>query len=207
MPTTIDDDVVINGTLSAHQITGPVARTNLVMETQQRFALPLENFRVWDAYGTLLGTPANDDLGITAGAFGTGTPYITGGDVKTLTTTRRARTTFVVPHNYITTKTLVITLAAGMLTTVAATSCTVDVEVYRFDENTLQSDGDFISTAAQSINSLSFADKDFAVTLAGEIEPGSTLDIRVSISSVDAATGTAVIPAIAAASVRCTTRG
>lgn len=208
MASTIDSDLDINGAVTAQSITAPIARSNLIVETQQVFALPLENFRVWDAYGTLLGTPANDDLGITAGAFATGTPYISSGDVKAAgTTTRRARTTFLVPHNYVTTKTLVITLAAGMLTTVAGTSCTVDVEAYKFDENTLQTFGDFISTAAQSINSMSFANKDFAISLAGEIEPGTVLDIRVTITAVDPATVTAVTAAISNASVRCTTRG
>jgi hypothetical protein len=53
-----------------------------------------------------------------------------------------------------------------------------------------------VSTAAMSINSLTFAERAFELTASG-LAAGDVLDIRVSIACTDAATATAVIPSIA----------
>jgi hypothetical protein len=47
------------------------------------------------------------------------------------------------------------------------------------------------------MNSLTFSNRDFAVT-SGGLVAGDVLDVRVSIVCTDAATATAVTPAIAA---------
>lgn len=199
MATRITEDVQMLGSLSVSGgITGQ-ARSGLTEDALQAYPLPIENFRVWDAYGTLLpGTSANDDLGVTAGTFATGCPYITTGDVKALgTTTRYARTTFVLPPEYVAGATVQLQFAAGMLTTVAATSAVVDAEIYLIARDTLKAGSDLVTTSATSINSLTFGNKEFALNSSG-LAPGDTLDIRVSIVVVDGATATAVIAALAA---------
>ncbi len=82
-----------------------------------------------------------------------------------------------------------------MVTTVAGTSATVDVEAYKIGkDNTLGSD--LCATSAQSINSLTFSNKTFTIT-AGALAAGDVLDVRLAIAVSDAASGTAVIGAIA----------
>ena len=70
-----------------------------------------------------------------------------------------------------------------MGTTVAGTSCVVDVEAYKVGkDNTLGSD--ICATSATTINSLTFANKDFTIT-AGTLAAGDVLDIRITITVVD----------------------
>jgi hypothetical protein len=83
-----------------------------------------------------------------------------------------------------------------MLTTVADTSATIDVEAYESAKTTLKTGSDLVTTAAQSINSLTFADKAFDLTVT-DLSPGDQLDIRFTVAVVDAATGTAVTAALA----------
>lgn len=196
---TIPNDVDIRGNLRVRGSLPSYPRASLVQDDFQKIALPLEAMRIWDAYGTLVGTAAADDLGITAGAFGTGCPYLTAGDLKAAgSTTRRARTTVRLPFEYVDGESVRIVLAAGMLTTVADTACTVDVEAYLVNGNTLISGSDLVSTAATSMNSLSFSELAFNLTTT-TLDAGHLLDVRISITCNDAATVTAVTPAIAAA--------
>jgi hypothetical protein len=179
----------------------------LVQDNLVAYDLPISDFRVFDAYQTLLGTPASDDLGITTGAHGTGLPYISTGDLKAAgATTRRARILFTLPPEYVAGETVQIRFAAGMVTTVADTSATVDAEVYVSARTTLKTGSDLVSTSATTINSVTFAEKTFTVT-ATSLSPGDILDIRVSIAVTDAATLTAVIGAIAHAEVQCDVKG
>jgi len=197
----IEGDLILGGALKPLQ-----PRSNLTQDAVQAYDLPLADWRVWDAYQTPLGSAGSDDLGITAGAFATGLPYITSGDCKTLTATRYARTTFTLPPEYEAGQTVQLRFAAGQLTTVADTTATLDAEAYASNRDTLKTGSDLVSTAAQSIKSLTFAEKTFDITAAG-LAPGSVLDIRIAIAIVDAATGTAVIGAIAHAEILLDIRG
>jgi hypothetical protein len=58
-------------------------------------------------------------------------------------------------------ETITLRLSAGMLTTVASSSCTVDVEMYLTNRESLVSGSDLCATSATTINSLTFANKDF----------------------------------------------
>lgn len=196
MATTFDGDVAIAGNLTCRGDKPVTARTYLAQENLVAHMIPITDLRIWDAFQTLLTTAANDDLGMTAGAFATGCPYVDGGDVKTLTTTRYARGLYQLPEHYVAGQTVKFRAAAGMLTTVAGTSCTLDFEAYLVNGDTLKSGSDLVTTAAQSINTLVFANYDFTVS-AGSLVVGNWLDFRIAISSVDAATGTVVRPAIA----------
>lgn len=169
--------------------------------------IPLTSFRVWDAYQTLLGTPASDDLGIATGTFATGLPYISTGDVKAAgSVTRYARCLLTLPPEYVTGSTLSLIFEAGMITTVADGTATIDAQAYLLGSNTLITGSDLVSTAAQSINSLTFADFTFVVTPTN-LQPGSVLDVRIAIATADASTVTAVIGALSTAFIQTNFQG
>lgn len=171
--------------------------TILVQDPSIRFPVNLTTLRIWDAFHTNLpGTAATDDLALIGGTFGTAPPLIQAGDLKAAgATTRYARFSFTLPECYDEGETVTLIISAGMKTTIADTSCTVDVECYRHDKISGIS-ADLCATAAQSINSLTFADKSFTITPTS-LEKGDVLDIRIAIACNDAATVTAVTPTIA----------
>jgi hypothetical protein len=177
--------------------TAAIARSKLAQRVLAVTSVSPTDWRTWDALGTNLpGTPANDDLGIVTGTWGTDLPYIGTGDVKTTSSTRRAAGFFVLPSDYEAAETVTIRAYAGMKTTVADGSCTLDFELWRVDkEDGTLGAGDLVATAATSINSLTADDKDFTVT-ATTLLPGDVLYVRMSVAYVDAATGTAVIGAV-----------
>lgn len=171
------------------------------------FSIPWTHWRVWDAQQTNLpSTGANDDLGHYGGTFGTDVPSLQTGDVKTLTTTRYARCQVKLPAEYQSGQPVQIRVHAGMKTTVAGTSATVDIECYKSGKEMIVSGSDLCATAAQNINSLTLADKDFTITPTSLVA-GDELDIRIAIATVDAATGTAVIGVIGAVELLATVKG
>ncbi len=191
------------------QISGNIQVDGQILPAQSRSFLAQDNFaiygidfaalRVHDAFSTLIATAASDDLGIsTGGTHGTEAPYITAGNVRTLgSTTRRARFLFTLPPEYVAAESVRISAHAGMVTSVADVSCTLDFEAYKLDLAATVGGSDLVTTAATSINSLTFGEKAFDLTSSG-LSAGDVLDIRVSITSNDAASAGAVIPAIAA---------
>lgn len=193
------DDVVLTGTLKCGSgALSPQDRlTGLTQDANARFPVPWDSLRVWDAYGTNLpATAAADDLALVGGTFGAAPPMIQAGDCKAAgAVTRYARFQAIVPECYEAGETLSLILSAGMKTTVADTSCTVDAEVYHCDKAGAIG-SDICATAAQSINSLVFSDKTFVITSVG-IVAGDILDVRIKIACTDAATATAVTPTIA----------
>ena len=192
----IPANVLVLGDLS-YTGNGPTEpRSQLQQDSFQQYFLQPQDWRVWDAVATALGSAASDDLGLGNGTFATGLPYISAGDVKTLTGTRYARLQFQLPPEYVAGQSVRITANAGMLTTVASTTCTVDFEVYKSNRDTTKTGSDLCSTAATTINSLTFAPVNFDVT-ATSLSPGDIIDIRMAIAYVDGATGTAVTPALA----------
>lgn len=205
----IPNDVQIQGDL---YLTGDIqparARTDLLQEDEARVKIPLEDFRVWNAYATLLtGTANADDLELNGGTFGTSHPSIQTGDLKNAgATTRYARVVVNLPYSYVAAQTVKVRLSAGMLTTVASASATVDVEAYRHDGDTTLTGSDICATAAQSCNSLTFANLDFVIT-ATTLQPGDSLDLRIAIAVNDSATGTAVIGCVGAAELLLDVKG
>ena len=203
------DDLRISGALTIKD-TGIAAQTRatiLKQEANAIFPIPLTGLRVWDAYQTNLpGTVATDDLALVGGTFGTAPPVISAGDLKAVgATTRYARCQMQLPECYEAGETVTISLSAGMTTTVADTSCTVDVECYKLDK--LSGIGsDLCATAATTMNSLTFSAKAFTIT-ATSLAAGDVLDVRIAIACTDAATGTAVTPTIAAIDLLCDIKG
>ena len=199
---------LVDGGVKDRHVSGSaeIARTKLAQSALASFAQDLHALRVWDAVSSLLpSTGSSDDLGLYTGTFGSAASRAKTGDVKTLgATTRRCRTLIQLPDNYEAGEDVQIRCLAGMETTVADTSATIDVEAYE-----VQSDGtlsaDLVTTSAASINSLTLANKDFTLT-ATALTPGATLDVRVSIATNDGAGATAVIAVLAKLILRCDTR-
>lgn len=203
----INGDVRITGNLQLEGSLLPgLDRTDLIQEELTVHPISNLEWRIHDAIQTLLTTPAIDDLGIVSGTLGTNTPYLTAGDLKASTTTRRARQVRAVPANYVAGQTLQIRVACGMLTTVSDTTATIDIEAWKVDRDTTAGSADLCTTAAQSMNSLTFAEKVFVIDGSG-LSPGDELDVRISIAVVDGATATAVTGVIAASDIRADTKG
>jgi len=186
--------------------TAAIARSKLALDSFQPYSIDLLTLRIWNAITTFLSTAGSDDLGIpSAVTFGTATPTVITSDAKAASITQYARFLFVIPIEWDTGSTLQIAINAGMDTTISDTSATIDVEAYA-------SDGfggvtsDHVTTAAQSINSLTPATKTFNLNTSG-LAPGSTLDVRVAIAIVDGATATAVTGVIGKIDMLCDVKG
>ncbi len=201
------DDVTVTSTLRCPEdaITAQTRATILKQETA-RFPIPWSSLRIFDAYQTALtGTANTDDLALIGGTFGTAPPMVQAGSAAIASITRYARFQVIVPECYVAGQAFALVFSAGMKTTVADTSATLDVECYRADKISGIS-ADLCTTAAQSINSLVFADKSFTIT-PGTLLPGDILDCRITIAAVDAATGAAVTPTIAGMDISCAIKG
>ena len=133
----------------------------------------------------LWGTPATNLLNYVPATHGTNAPSLQTPDFKNnhAATSYIARGELQIPWEYIAASTVKIRLHAGMLTTVASEACTVDLTVYKSDEDST-STGDLCATAAQDINSLTFADFDFTIT-ASTLSPGDLLDVLITVSADD----------------------
>ena len=110
------------------------------------------------------------------------------------------------PHNYVAGETVTIRLRAGMKTTVADTSATVDVQAFKSNNEGAVDGSDLCATAATTCNSLTPADKDFTITPT-TLSPGDWLDVRIAIATNDGATAGAVIGFIGRAQLLCDTKG
>ena len=179
-----------------------VLRTDMKLEELATYRIPLDNFRVHDAVSSLLpATAANDDLGMITGTLGTSRTSLRTSDSKAASTTQYGRTQIILPPEYQAGETVQLVLKCDMETTVADTSAAVDVTAYINGTGS-----DICATAAQSMNALLASDKTFVLT-ATNLEPGSLIDVRVSIAIVDGATGTAVIGQITQCDLQCDIRG
>lgn len=192
-----DGDLRVAGDLQVDGAIPRVPRSSLMQDPLAIFAVAMMHMRRWDSLLNVLpAAGADDDLGLYGGTFGSATPKLSTGDVKAAGCTRYARFQWAIPAEYEAAETITLRLNAGMETTVAGTSAEVDVECYKANRSAGVG-SDICNTAAQSINSLVFANKDFVITPIG-LTAGDILDVRLTITVVDAATGTAVIGSIGA---------
>lgn len=212
---TVDGDLIVQGDLrvagTARFQASPtgVARSDLTQENLTAFDLPPETWRIYDNMDALLPDPptTGDDIGIVSGTFGSATPSLQTRDVKAVgAAPHYARRLFQMPCNYVAGETVTIRLHAGMLTTPADTTATVDVEAYKSNNEGGVSGSDLCTTSATSINSLTAADKDFTITPTA-LSPGDWIDIRIAIHINDAATVTAVKGMIGRVQLLCDTKG
>lgn len=165
------------------------------------FAILPGAWRVHDAYATPLPTTAaSDDLAVILGSDGTAFPSIRTSDGKATTVTQIARAIVALPDNYVAGSAITLRAKAGMITTVSDTTATIDFNVYSNDGDATGS-ADLVETAATTINSLTFSNKDFVITPTGLVA-GQLLNVKMTIAITDGATATAVIGAVAQVELR-----
>lgn len=209
-PLSLPGDLIVPGSIRlGGSISPAITKPNILAIAElQPFPIPLTDFRVWDAMQTLLpGTPSSDDLGLVGGTFGTATPSIRTEDLKAAgATNKRARFLVQIPWEYQTGESIAIRFKAGMITTVAGTSATIDIEAYKLQDDPDDAIGsDLVSTSATSMNSLTFANMDFVITPTS-LSPGDILDVRLTIAVNDGAGATAVIAGITSCKLLCDVR-
>lgn len=200
--------IIPSGEISNSQINASAAidRSKLASE-QLKDNVPLELLRVHDAFQTDLPTTASsDDLGLIIGTFGTDAIVVQTSDLKNTSGTQRARFTYRLPHNYAAGQAISAVAWAGMKTTVANGTATIDFECYKKNDSTGLVGSDLVTTSATTINSLTAADKPFVIDPTGLVA-GDELDIRVTIAITDTGTGTAVIGRIMKLYMLPTVRG
>lgn len=203
----LDGKFIITNTLPGNRLkdNAEIARSQLAQVANAVKPITPFEWRVWNS-GALLTTAGTDDLGLVSGTLGTNVFTVQAGDLKGLgATTRYALTHVALPDYYDDNQTVTVRLRAGMETTVADNSCTIDVQAYKVGDDGL-SGSDLCNTAAQSMNSLTEANLDFEITASG-LEAGNVLEIRIAIACNDAATGTAVTPVLYKSSVLFDARG
>lgn len=166
------------------------ARSVLGQDDLAPYPVPVAALSVWDAPGVraVAATGANDDLAVVYNTFGTAGPSVETGDVKGANSSRKVGFQFALPPEYVAGETITLRINAGMKTTVAGTTCTLDVEATRAAAPTV----DICATSATSINSLTAANKDFTLTPTSCV-PGDLLDVVLTIAYNDAVNSTAVI--------------
>ena len=208
-PTVLPGDLIANKGQIRHKndFSPPINRNQMASNSDQLLPIPFTAWRVHDALNTNLpGTPATDDLGLVGGTFGSASPSLQTEDLKAVgATNNRARCQIQLPENYVAGQDIKFRGHAGMLTTVADTTATLDCEVYKSD-NEAGVGSDLVSDSATDINSLTLADIDFTIDGSG-LAPGDILDIRITTAINDGATGTAVKGIIGASYLVIPTRG
>ncbi len=167
-------------------------RVALAQTDDAPIAIPISDAKTWDAASTALPTTAAaDDLGFTTGTFGTSAPKITTSDAKATTVTQKVRFSIPIDNQFYVGEDISLRVYCGMATTISDTTATIDAAVYVADgDGTVGSD--ICATAAQSINSLTNASKDFIITTSSLVY-GDMLDVVLTIAITDGATGTAVL--------------
>jgi hypothetical protein len=135
----------------------------------------------------LWGTSATKTLELVGGTHGTGAPSLQTPDFggNDAAAAYYARGEIQLPAEYVAGQSVEIRVHAGMLTTVADQSATVDIAVYKSDEDGT-STGDLCADAAVSdnMNSLVFADIDFTITPT-TLSPGDLLDVQITVTVDD----------------------
>jgi len=186
-------NISMSGTFSP-----PLTRAQFTQDSNAVYHIPLESLRVWNAYATALpGTPAADDLGLVGGTWATGVPSVESTNQASAgSATLYARFQLLLPPEYESGQSVSIRATAGMVGAIADAAATIDFEAYLSNGDGLISGSDLVSTAATSINSVSFAEKTFALDSAGLVA-GDRIDVRVAVLVNDVGTGGTVKARIA----------
>jgi hypothetical protein len=209
-PVVIPNDLIVTNNLRiGGSITPTMAREDILSQVELAcFTIPMDIWRIHDAYATLLtDSPATDDLGLVGGTFGTNAPSLQTDDFGGAHDAHYyARGEVVLPAEYEAGATVTIRLHAGMLTNVADQECTVDLLVYKSDEDAT-STGDLCATDAETdnMNSLVFADIDFVITPT-TLSPGDLLDVKIDLLADDDGDAGTMIACIGSVQLLCDIR-
>lgn len=185
---------------------GAFYRTDLETDTLQSYAIPLFSMRTHDAFHTTLpGTAANDDMAIITGTPGTDAPTLQGVDFGGTSSDEKCGFQFVLPPEYVSGGQIQVVVRAAMLTTVADTSCTIDVQCWPQDDNGAAST-DICASAAQNMNTLTPANYTFDMTATNRL-PGDVLNFRLAFAGTDSGNAGVMIPEISKVTVKLDIRG
>ena len=188
--TSLNNDVVLNKHVNS---AAAIERSKLALEVK-KFPVDLAQLRIWDSASNavLPNTAGTDDLGLILGVIGTNGHSVRTSDAKNTTVTQLAALTLSLPPEYSPGGTISLTAHAGMITTIANGTATIDKSVYKKDPADGTHGSDLVSTAATTINSLTLAAKAFVVDPTGLVN-GDELTALLTIAITDTATATAVI--------------
>lgn len=165
-------------------------------QEQKRYPIPLTSLKVWDAmHTTLPGTPASDDCALVTGTPGTDVPTIQTTDPGGTSVTQKFAYEFTLPPEYVAGEAVSIQAYGACLTTVADGTCTVDFAAYKAS-TTGSAGSDLVSTAAQSINSLTHAAVTFNLTTSS-LSPGDKVVVVGTMAANDAGNLGAMVPELA----------
>lgn len=156
----------------------------------------------------LWGTPATKTLNYVPGSHATNAPSLQTDNcaMNDAAVVYYARGEIQLPAEYVAGQSVELRFHAGMLTTVADQACTLDIAVYKSDEDST-STGDLCADAAtgDNMNSAVFADIDFTITPT-TLSPGDLLDVQITVSADDNATATVVKGCIGSIQLLCDVR-
>ena len=126
-------------------------------------------------------------LDYVAGTYATNAPSLQTPDFggNSAAVSYYARGEIVLPWEYEAGESVTLRLSAGMITTTADQTATVDIQVYKSDEDAT-STGDLCATTASSdnMNNTVFADVDFTITPT-TLNPGDLLDVLITVAVDD----------------------
>ncbi len=200
---TFPEGAITNSSISS---SADIARSKLAQDALKAYTVPLTSLRVWDAMQTNLPNPAaNDDMALITGTPGTDVPTQQGVDFGGGSTDEKAAFEFVLPAEYDAANTITLRLRCAMLTTVSDGTATVDVNCYCSDRDGVAS-ADLCATAAQSINSLTPANKDFSITATSRAA-GDRLIFVLTFAGTDSGNVGVMIPEISEVEVLLDVRG
>lgn len=143
----------------------------------------------------LTATASGSDL-----AFNVGSEWTTGfslrtSDANSATVTQSTVFRYRLPPEYVAGGAISVAAVAGMLTNVSDTTATLDFSCYKKNLLTLAYGSDLVTTAATTINSLTFDTVSFVITPTGFVV-GDELSLKMTIAITDGATGAGVFGAV-----------
>lgn len=160
---TIGESSVTNSSIATN---ADIARSKLAQDVKT-YTVPLTSCCVWDAMATNLpDTAASDDMALITGTPGTDVPTLQGVDFGGTSTDEKCAFEFVLPAEYDAANTITLRIRAAMLTTVSDGTATIDANCYTSNRDGVAS-ADLVTTAAQSMKTLTPANYDFTVTPTG----------------------------------------
>jgi hypothetical protein len=200
------ESVIVNGTTAVEAFkvdTGlstfdETVTMNAGLEVvSQTIGIPFEIMRVYDDYDALLTNASGDDDDLTfyQGTFGTNASTLESVDCGGLNDTNQyAYFQATLPMSYKAGSTVKLKANAGMRTTQADQSATLDFLCYVADyanaDGTMS--GDLVETNALSVNSTTFADKEFTIdddASGYALDAGSVLECRIHVLCDDDGNG------------------
>lgn len=161
-------------------ILGSIARTALTEDALAEYGIPLASLQATGTgaqLGASAGTPSGA-MGLTIGTHGSATPKVVGEAASNNSKTNYSRFQFVLPAEYVTggdIKLGVYCRTGGEL----AVSSTIDAECFLSDDEAGVTGSDLCATAAQSINTATWAEKLFTITGTSRVA-GDVLDIELT---------------------------